>query len=944
LGSGQHLHDNATVGGDLPLVARRAELAALTGAIEAAKCGRGEAVLVSGEAGVGKTRLLVEAQREAERLSVLVLKGRAVESGGAYRPLVEAFARVSAPFADQPELAGVRPILARVLPGWVSDQDVLAPMADPAAVLAEALILLLGAMAADGAVLLIDDLHWADEDTISVLSYLADSVEQLPLALIMTARTEPLLPDRLDRLNTVPSTRPLPLSRLSPAEVGDVLQAADLPDLPPQTVDQLVTAVDGLPLVLDEFVRQLRDRPPDGFDIKHTTLAGAVQKRLGGLPGDARVVLDALSVLGETDAELLTAVTGFDHAALITAIHEAVASTLLVSAGTSLGVTWRHPLMRYAVRDLLLPLEQQALARRAADHLVNSSIDLSEGRLRQAAEMYELAGYPDQAARQLIRAARAAVRNAALDVAEQHLAAAHALTGTMPEAALDVLIERIETLTLAGRAADGYHSGVGALNSAAAGDRRLLVATTRAAYSAGLLSEAGQLLARLEEVAESTDPELGVLRAHGAWANRKADAVELGQLAATRALQEGRYELACEALLVAGTAARRRDLDLAAKTLHQALALSEAHQLSIWQVRILAELGVLDVATDSDPTGDYQARERAMAAGMLGTVVLLDTRIGQVTISRNGFMAAYPLFIRADTQARQLQVISLYAVTRAHLAECVLFADDQPLPGRSRPAESSEFDDLVAEALTLGKKSGRVPWASSIYGLRAWLHGDNITAARLIEESMREVQNEWHLIPWWGVGALLHAVAGTHPEEAFGSPVVTGHHANWAARRYGAAVWELRHGQSASESIAEADHLVRHTPLHRHMLRTIIARVVYQAGLQPLAEGWLREADAFCSAAGERALQRRVRSTLASIGAKVPKGSASAVPPHLARLGITARETEVLRLVNAGLSNADISHRLFISTRTVESHVSSMLQKTGLGTREQLPSASTAED
>ena len=77
---------------------------------------------------------------------------------------------------------------------------------------------------------------------------------------------------------------------------------------------------------------------------------------------------------------------------------------------------------------------------------------------------------------------------------------------------------------------------------------------------------------------------------------------------------------------------------------------------------------------------------------------------------------------------------------------------------------------------------------------------------------------------------------------------------------------------------------------------------------------------------------------------KSPKGSTSAVPPHVARLGITARETEILRLVNAGLSNANISHRLFISTRTVESHVSSMLQKTGLTTREQLPLASAAED
>jgi DNA-binding FrmR family transcriptional regulator len=392
---------------------------------------------------VGKTRLLIETQHEAEIRNVLVLKGRAVESGGAYRPLVEAFACASAQFAHETELAGVRPILARVLPGWVSDQDVLAPMADPAAVLAEALILLLQAMAAGGAVLLMDDVHWADEDTISVLSYLADSVEQLPLALIMTARTEPLPPDRVQRLSVVPSIHQLPLNRLTPSQVGEAIRAQELPALGPETLDQLVTAVDGLPLVLDEFVRQLRESPPDGFDMKQTTLAAAVQLRLTRVPQQPRVVLDAMSVLGETDAELLAVVTGLDDSTLSAGMHDAVASTLLVTAATPLGVTWRQPLMRDAVRDLLLPLERQALARRAANHLANRAHP-SDGQLRQAAEMYELAGYPDQAALQLIRAARAAVRNAALDVAEQHLAAAHALTGRMPAAALDVLIERIE--------------------------------------------------------------------------------------------------------------------------------------------------------------------------------------------------------------------------------------------------------------------------------------------------------------------------------------------------------------------------------------------------------------------------------------------------------------------------------------------------------------------
>ena len=154
-------------------------------------------MLLTGEAGVGKTRLLIETQHEAEIRGVLVLKGRAVESGGALSTASGSICPRLGTICRSEGLSRVRPILARVLPGWVSDQDVLAPMADPAAVLAEALILLLRAMALRGP-WLIDDVHWADEDTVSVFSYLSDSVEQLPLALIMAARTEPLLADRVE--------------------------------------------------------------------------------------------------------------------------------------------------------------------------------------------------------------------------------------------------------------------------------------------------------------------------------------------------------------------------------------------------------------------------------------------------------------------------------------------------------------------------------------------------------------------------------------------------------------------------------------------------------------------------------------------------------------------------------------------------------------------------
>ena len=223
------------------------------------------------------------------------------------------------------------------------------------------------------------------------------------------------------------------------------------------------------------------------------------------------------------------------------------------------------------------------------------------------------------------------------------------------------------------------------------------------------------------------------------------------------------------------------------------------------------------------------------------------------------------------------------------------------------------------------------------------MQGDDATAISLMDEGSISLLDEVHSVPWFGVGPLLHVLAGTDPEDAFGPTDLMGHQASWAARRYAQAVWNLRQGRSPKDSLAEGEHHVEKTPFFRHLLRTTIAPAVFGAGMEP-AEAWLREADAFCSTTGEWGLQRRVRQALATIGAKVPRTRAGSIPPHLARLGVTARETEVLRLINAGLSNNDIASRLYLSIRTVESHVSSLLQKAGCANRDQLPSVTSTKD
>jgi DNA-binding CsgD family transcriptional regulator len=932
-------HTEAVIA-ELPLISREFEVAAIYALIDGLKRGRGGAVVITGESGIGKTRMLGEARRKADLLGLLVLRGRAVESGGAYRPLVEAFARAAAPFAEDPQLAGIRATLARVLPGWQGVPGQLPPMADPAAVLAEALTIVLQTIAPEGSVLLIDDLHWADQDTLSVLSSLVEATEELPLGLIMTAREEPVALSTWAQLTSTRSVQNLALRRLPLSEVEDQLRTTEL--AAPDSIAALVAAADGLPLVLDELVRHAHDHPSDPPHTGSAALATTVRQRLARVSSPSRVLLDALSVIGEADAEVVMAATGLTDSQLVAALHEGLSSTLLVTSGSPLGVTWRHPLIAAVVRESLLPLERQALARRGAERLA-SETPPTDGQLRQSATLYELAGYPQLAAQQFVAAARIAVQHAALGAAEDYLSQAHRLTGEYQDTAREVLVERIEMLTMAGQADDAYHSGVEALRSSTNRDNHaLLAATIRAAFTAKLTAEGSEYLTRLEAETVAGDIDVAVLRARAAYLQRRTEAETLADKAAATASAAGRFDLACEALITAGAALHRTDLRRATQVFQRAHIVSREHHLVIWEIRALAQLGEIDAITNSDADRLHQARAQAAQAGMVGLVAELDLRISQVICIREGHIAGYPTVVRADTEARRLRLTSLYAESRLHLADCISYFGDSPLPGWTRPATRADFDALIDEAVRLGEVSRPVPWAKGTMGIRAWLDGDSTTAFEYIVAGTANVRDEVKAPPWWGVGMLLRSIASDDPEEAFGAPELLGHHGNKAAYAYANALFLLRRGKSCQAVIDEAEHHARQAPFLRHMLRTIVAPDLSKAGFMG-AESWLREADAFCIQSGERAMQHRVRAALTSIGAKLPRGASAAMPPSLARLQITAREAEILRLISVGMSNNDIAQLLVLSVRTVESHVSSLLAKSGLSTRSELRQAFSRE-
>jgi len=164
------------------LVGRRAELATAFGLVDAAARGQGGALLVTGEAGIGKSRLADELRGRAAAAGMTVLVGRSVDGGGTYRAVTEALARLlrTRVALDDPALRPYRAALRTLLPGLADEPlgsapDTSAP--DTTVMLGEGVLALLTGRPT---LLVLEDLHWADPDTLDLVRYLAGALVDAP--------------------------------------------------------------------------------------------------------------------------------------------------------------------------------------------------------------------------------------------------------------------------------------------------------------------------------------------------------------------------------------------------------------------------------------------------------------------------------------------------------------------------------------------------------------------------------------------------------------------------------------------------------------------------------------------------------------------------------------------------------------------------------------------
>ena len=934
------------------LVGRDGEIRHLQAALAAAEAGRGGVVFLTGEAGIGKSRLIRETTRTATARGFTVLTGRAVAGGvpTPFRPFAEAL--VSAGRAgrlpDSGDLDPFRPALGRLVPEW--RQPRAAAGDESLVVLGEAVLRLLRVLSQDaGCLLVLEDLHWADSETLALAEYLADNLSAERVLCLATLRDEEA--DAAAGLAGVLEARGsaavLPLVRLDPAAMARMaLACVGAADLPAAVQSFVAERADGIPFLVEEILAGLigegalteRDGSWNASDLTGSaipaTFADAVRRRLGAVDADARHVLGAAAMLGRRfDWALLGPVTGLADAAVVAALRRGVGLQLIAADRDSF--RFRHALTQEAVLAGLLPPERSALAGRALAAVETAHPGLPGAWCMLAADLAEGAGHTARAIELLLEAGRRDLAVGALASAEHTLTRARDLAGQDDAARTPVDEALTEVYAMSGQVDRAIEMGktlLARLGRRAPSDRaaNLHLDIARAAIAGARWAEAAASI----EIARRS-PGADAARADACAAEvavgqgRLAEADGLARAALRAAESGGRPEVACEALEVIGRVARQRDLEEAERAFAREAELASAHGLQLWRLRALHELGTIDQLRTESVDRLLEARELAVAQGALALTATLDLQIA----------AGLNKQFRAG-EALQAARRSADAARRFRLAVLPMALIFQATAHAIR-GEEAEMEARIAEAVSLAPDDQDVlgcAWGHcrATFSLLAedigGGHAQMATGAALLLSSPAAISP-----PFLGLWPLLGAALDRDGDEAAArvrSAHGTRHLVVAALLGYADAIRAGRRGEHAEADAAFAAAEARMGPLvdwYRHYARRVAAEAALAGGWgEPV--GWLREAASYFAARGDDQVAAACRGLLRRAGAPVPRRrpGGGELPGQLRALGVTEREADVLRLLAQGLGNREIAERMFLSPRTVEKHVASLLAKTGL--------------
>ena len=384
----------------LPFVGRVEELDLLVAALDDARRGRAVAVFISGETGVGKSRLLREFTADAERQGVAVLQGAAVDVTedapfwpvrGALRiflgdPRHDWAVKLLKPWWDELEV-----ILAAGLRGTAGSP------AYSASTTLDMLVQVIAALSEHGPlIVVIEDMHWADRSTRALLLYLMANLTDQPVLLLSTYRVDgpgdshPLRV-LLDELQHDRRVRFLELQPLNRQSVSELVVAATDSGISPDMVQFVWQRSGGNAILIEEIINALREGGPS---VVPQTLRDMVLRRLNVLPPAVQHCVRVLAHGGEpVPHRVLTAVVDLSERDLVDAIRAAAAASLISADQTGDGYRFRHGIVQEVVIADALPGERIYVNRRYAEALETVPIADSAGAARIAGHWYRAEEY-----------------------------------------------------------------------------------------------------------------------------------------------------------------------------------------------------------------------------------------------------------------------------------------------------------------------------------------------------------------------------------------------------------------------------------------------------------------------------------------------------------------------------------------------------------------------
>lgn len=958
--------------------------------------GEPQALLLGGEAGVGKTRLVEEFATAACRRGAVVALGGCVEIGAdglPFAPFSTALralrrqlpAELAAAAAGQEEeLARLLPELGEATSGRHDEEGM--------ARLFELTARLLERVAADRTVVIaLEDLHWADASTRHLLAYLFRTLRTGRLLVLATYRADdihrrhplrPLLAE-LDRLRTV---RRIELARFNREEVGRQIAGILAAEPAPAQVDQIFERSDGNAFFVEELAVAAHEGCRTGLT---DSLRDLLLVRVESLPESAQRVARIVAEGGSTvEYPLLAAVARLAEDDLIEALRAAVGANILIAAPGGDGYRFRHSLVREAVGDDLLPGERSRLNRRYAEALeADPTLVPADERVMRLASYWYHAHDTAKALPAVLDASVAARRRHAYSEQLRLLERAMELWDAAP----DDVRARLRPLDYA-----EVYPPCGCDPETTA--LRYLDLMAEAAVAGRLGGERERALKITKRALHLLEDEGDPLRSAWFWVQRS-------RLVRAQARGDGWQELATAQELVRGLPPSEVHAEVLASVANWSMLHApgpDAYAAAERAVEYARMVGAREIEMDARLTlaglmvasGDVEAglaemvevNERTVDDGLSSVAGRSYVNLPSSLESIGRSQEAVPVLKKGVAFTRKFGLSDKEAWIWGNLAESLFTL------GRW-----DEAAEAATEAERVGQSAKPRGFHARLRSELALARGDLAEAARQLAAAREHFgthdEAPQHILPLVGIEIAVAAGEGRHLDARAalervldtGFPPGTQRDA-WPLLRTAAAVEARAVGSLAAEpGRAEIVERVRETAkrlatnvsvwqAHERWVRAELldaegraapedwsdvvtafecldrpydlARVRHRlAGALLLADGGdderdratelLRLAGAVAGHLGARPLADAVALLAQRARLTLTRVPAQAPAPAdpVEALGLTSRERDVLRLVSVGRTNRQIAEELFISPKTASVHVSNILAKLGVSGR-----------